>query len=459
MYAVWLSRKTLDRRTVTEAVLSAGLLIAAAQVLYQPFHQWYGLGYEQADFWKGSLTPLIDYLTVHGIALFFIVAWMSWETREWLAATPLSSLNRLRPHAGVIGALFVIWFSISTLLLVSGYSVAVIVMPMILWSSILLFRPQMQIGKQVMLALVGVGIALTFVVEVVVLQGDISRMNTVFKFYLQVWELLNLAAAVACILVLIDLHQWNDGWRWAWTTTSILLVFSAMLYPLTASMGKIRDRMTLTAPASLDGMRYMAYTQRYHELGEVLDLSEDYEAIRWMQDNIQGTPVIVEANAPEYRWGSRYTIYTGLPGVLGWRWHQFQQRVSTESNAVDLRLFDITAFYLTQSVEEARAFLDQYEVGYIIVGGLERTYYAQVEPCWEMTEGSGVTCDLRGYPMGMPTSYEIPPAKCSPIETENPSAGLICPTFGLDKFEAMAADGDLTLVYHEDGTKIYEVMR
>jgi uncharacterized membrane protein len=35
-----------------------------------------------------------------------------------------------------------------------------------------------------------------------------------------------------------------------------------------------------------------------------------------MQDNIQGSPVIVEANCPEYRWCTRYTIYTGLPGVV-----------------------------------------------------------------------------------------------------------------------------------------------
>ena len=457
-YGVWLWRGELDRKTLFEGALTAALLIAASQFLYQPFHQWYGLGYEQAELWRGSRTPIIDFLTVHGVPLFFLIAWMSWETRQWLAETPLSALNRLRPHTGVIGTLFILWFSLSTILIISGYSVALLVMPLILWATLLLFRPQMSLGKRVILALMGVGIALTFVVEIVVLQGDISRMNTVFKFYLQVWELFNLAAAVACVLVLMELGKWKDGWRWLWAFITIALVFSALLYPLVAAMGKIRDRMTLTAPMSLDGMLYMAYTQRYHELGGELDLSEDYEAIRWMQDIVEGTPVIVEANVPEYRWGSRYTIYTGLPGVLGWRWHQFQQRVSTASSAVDLRLFDITDFYLTQSTEDAVAFLERYDVGYIVVGGLEKTYYAQVEPCYAMTEESGITCDLRGYPMGMPSTYEIPPDTCTPIDPENSSAGMICPTFGLEKFDQMANAGIMELVYHQDGTKIYEVI-
>jgi YYY domain-containing protein len=457
-YGVWLWRGELNQKTLFEGALIAAFVIAAAQLLYQPFHQWYGLGYEQVDLWQGSRTPIIDFLTVHGVPLFFLTAWMSWETRQWLAETPLSALNKLRPHASVIGALFILWFGVSLVLIISGYSVALLVMPLLLWVVLLLARPQMSLGKRVILSMLGVGIALTFVVEIVVLQGDISRMNTVFKFYLQVWELFNLAAAVACVLVLMELGKWRDGWRWLWTFLAIALVFSALLYPLVASMGKIRDRMTLTAPMTLDGMLYMAFTQRYHELGGVLDLSEDYEAIRWMQDSIHGSPVIVEANVPEYRWGSRFTIYTGLPGVLGWRWHQFQQRVSTASSAVDLRLFDITAFYLTQSAEEAVDFLERYDVGYIVVGGLEETYYAQVEPCYAMTEGSGITCDLSGYPMGMPSTYDIPPESCTPIDTENSSAGMICPTFGLEKFDRMVDAGTVELVYHQDGTKIFEVI-
>jgi uncharacterized membrane protein len=107
-------------------------------------------------------------------------------------------------------------------------------------------------------------------------------------------------------------------------------------------------------------------------------LAEDYRAIRWMQDNVQGSPVIVEANCSEYRWCTRFTIYTGLPGVVGWNWHQRQQRPLI-SNVIFDRVAEIGSFYTTTDVEAARAFLEKYRVEYIVVGQLERNIYPVLE--------------------------------------------------------------------------------
>jgi uncharacterized membrane protein len=107
-----------------------------------------------------------------------------------------------------------------------------------------------------------------------------------------------------------------------------------------------------------------------------MDLNQDYYAIRWMQQNISGSPVIVEANTPEYRhWGTRFTIYTGLPAVIGWNWHERQQRALTPDTWVYKRIAAVTDFYNTTSAEEARAFLEKYNVGLVVVGQLERIYY------------------------------------------------------------------------------------
>ena len=122
-------------------------------------------------------------------------------------------------------------------------------------------------------------------------------------------------------------------------------------------------------------MTYMQYAT-HHDEGAEMDLSQDYAAIRWMQDNIEGSPVIVEAHLTEYRWGTRYTIYTGLPGVVGWNWHQRQQRTLLPDNWVWDRVNAIGEFYETTNLDSAVDFLNRYDVSFIVVGQLERAKYS-----------------------------------------------------------------------------------
>jgi uncharacterized membrane protein len=169
--------------------------------------------------------------------------------------------------------------------------------------------------------------------------------------------------------------DWTPGWRWIWQIGFILLVAGAMLYSLMATMAKIDDRMNNQAPHTLDGMAFMTRAQYTDEWG-AMDLGQDYRAIRWMQENIKGSPVIVEANLRNlYRWGSRYTIYTGLPGVVGWEWHQQQQRAVNPGTWVTNRIMEIDNFYLTDDISQATDFLRKYNVQYIVVGQQERGHY------------------------------------------------------------------------------------
>jgi uncharacterized membrane protein len=120
-------------------------------------------------------------------------------------------------------------------------------------------------------------------------------------------------------------------------------------------------------------MAYMEHAQ-YADFDTLMELDQDYRAIRWMQDNVQGSPVIVEANCPEYHWCTRFTIYTGLPGVVGWNWHQRQQRTLTPM-LVEKRVTEVGLFYSTTDAQEAMDFVRRYNVRYIIVGQLERAQY------------------------------------------------------------------------------------
>jgi YYY domain-containing protein len=456
VFGAWL-RERLPWRSALEALFGLAVVFGLAWILYSPFSRWFGQAYTAVGLWEGGRTPLNAYLTVHGIFLFVISSWMAWETWRWLAETPISALGKLRPFARAIAFGILVTLGLIAYLAARGYPVVVIALPIMIWAGILWLRPGQSVEKRAVLTMVAAAVALTFGVEVVVLQGDIGRMNTVFKFYLQVWTLFSVSAAAGLFWLFQDLRLWAPTLRRIWLVLLAGLVCGGLLYPLTATPAKIKDRMAADAPHTLDGMRFMAYST-YADLGQIFPLDEDYRAIRWMRENVSGTPVIVEANAPEYRWGSRYTIYTGLPGVLGWNWHQRQQRAAYPEAGVAERAREITQFYLTPSAAAARQFIERYEVRYVVVGRLERIYFEQIYPCWvEDAELGIINCDFSGRPVGMSVP-EVPAAECQPMDAAADPNRLACPTHGLEKFGAMAAEGYLKLVYQEGETEIYEVM-
>lgn len=222
--------------------------------------------------------------------------------------------------------------------------------------------------------MVGTGLLLTIVVELVYLVGDIGRMNVVFKLYHQAWMLLTLPMGLAAATLWRDLYRLRTRTQIAFQVAFIVLFFIALLFPVLATKDKITDRMDPNAPQTLDGMKYME-TSQFAVNGIVMNLGQDYRAIQWMQENVQGSPVILEAQAYEYYWGNRYTIYTGLPGVVGWNYHQRQQRAVLRNNAVQERVDEVNAFYLSLDEEFIKNYLDKYNVEYIIVGQQEQAFY------------------------------------------------------------------------------------
>lgn len=358
--------------------------------LFQPFANWYEVGYSSVRLWPSEFatqTPISSYFTHWGLFLFVITSWLVWETRQWMASTPLSSLRKLSPYRFLI-QLTVLFFGLVVVGMNFGWkiNIAWIALPLATWAAVLLFRPDLPEAKRLTLFMVGTSMFLTLMVEVIVLEGDIGRMNTVFKFYLQAWVLFSVSSAAAFGWLISELDQWKPSLRALWTTALTVMVGMVALFPILGTAGKIADRMTkipceapreneqCNIPVSLDGMDYMNYSV-YHDQNTVFDLSEDYQAIRWMQENVEGSPVIVEGHAPIYRWTSRFTIYTGLPAVLGWDWHQIQQRVAGPPGSVEGRRSQVINFYQTLNVSEAMSFLDAYQVEYIVLGQLERAYF------------------------------------------------------------------------------------
>ena len=394
---------------LVKRLLLAGLgmlvLAVVSYGLYLPYRLWYAQGYSAVIPWFGTHTPFWSYLTHWGLFLFLIVSWMVWETRQWMANTPLTSLRKLEKYTGLITLVGVILFltclllsikvpGVETISLLSqlpvgrGAALVWFILPLATWAGVLLLRPGMPDAKRLVLFWVGTGLLITLVVELVVVRGDIGRMNTVFKFYLQVWALFALSAAASLGWLLEPVRRWLPGWRISWRVAFSFLVFSAALFTLYGTLAKIKDRWVPSAPHTLDGMAYMPYATYFEnypnvsestpveQRGVTMDLSQDYRAIRWVQGNIQGSPVIVEANSRNlYRWYTRFTIYTGLPGVVGWEWHEQQQRALNSPEWVTKRILDIDQFYTTVDTDVTKGFLNLYTVRYIVVGQLEQVTY------------------------------------------------------------------------------------
>ncbi len=380
IYTIWRHAQVKERfglpDWVIRLLLALGtvvLLYALGSLFYAPFSYWFSQGYSSVNIWVGPYTPFWSYITQWGLFLFIIVSWLVWETREWMASTPVSALNKLRPYSVVIELALAFFLASLVYFAFEGIAIGWVALPLAAWAGILILRPGMPGVKRIVLLMIGTSVTLTLAVEKIALAGDIGRMNTVFKLYLQAWTMFAVGAAAAFGWLLGAFPFWLARWRNTFQVGTSLLLTGAFLFTITATPDKISDRMTPAAPRTLDSMAYMNFSQHWD--GNTMDLSEDYRAIRWMQDNVQGSPVIVEANCTEYRWCTRFTIYTGLPGVVGWNWHQRQQRALIPPNLITDRVAEINSFYTTIDIESALAFLKKYQVKYIVVGQLEQNIY------------------------------------------------------------------------------------
>ncbi|GAB4518358.1 MAG: hypothetical protein OHK0046_25890 [Anaerolineae bacterium] len=447
-YAWWLGWARLSRLSLINLVVRVGGFVVLALAVALPFSMWFASGLTDFKIWEGGKTPLWAYLTIHGTFLFLLFSLLLWETGRWLRSVRVAVLRgRLMLLYVVFGALALILLG-TLLFVLIGYQVALVVVPLVAWIALLFFRPGQSRTMQFVLVLAGLALAITLGTEFVTLVNDNGRQNSIFKFYLQAWLLLSVVGGVAFAWVTRNAFFWKPRLAVPWYLVIGLLLFVAALYPLQATRGKAVFRMTPTpSQITLDGVAFMRTAQHTEQVdlvvrdtngdfvrrafpgefagqtvadgrveGEVatFDLIHDYNVIRWLQQNVAGSPAIMEAQAygSVYRWGGRIAIHTGLPSVAGWDYHQTQQRsLEYLPIMVRQRAANVNAFYTTTSIAQAVRILRAYDVRYIVVTPYEKARY-----------------DAERY--GQPT---------------------------LAKFDEMVERGILSVAYNEGESTIYEV--
>jgi uncharacterized membrane protein len=179
-------------------------------------------------------------------------------------------------------------------------------------------------------------------------------------------------------------------WRLAktpWVALLVILVLSSAIFPVLGTRTRIADRFDNNLGLTLQGDAFQE-AATYHDPGPRDDgqdpdaryaLAGDADALAYLRDHIIGTPVFLEGVTTQYRWTPRVALYTGLPVVVGWEWHQVQQRGGggAEPARVRARIADVERMYRTTNVGEFTALIDEYAVEYVYLGPTERLYFPE----------------------------------------------------------------------------------
>ncbi len=395
----WRNGEYAARDFWSAAAKSVGLFIvilAAARLAFLPFYRHYVSGYGAFVLWHGERTPFSAYLLIYGFPLFIVVVAYVLVARCRLGAEgPLRAcqawlllLQQCLPGGSTavrrglierferrrLSAAMALGVLIAVVVLISQRSLPALLGIGLLFSLLFAVSRRRDPLAALPFLMTALAFALSILVEFVVLDGDIGRMNTVFKFYYQVWVLFGLAAAAFLPEMWSRLRAARPRIRWTWIAAFSLLLLLSLVYPATAVPAKVSDRF-VRIPPTLDGLAYMN-TARYQIRNRDFALRGDLLAIRWLEDHVAGTPVVLEMNTGNvlYSWGSRISVQTGLPSVVGWDWHQRQQQAGILEPKVAQRIADVQAIYSTGSDAHARSLIDKYGIGLVVVGELERAF-------------------------------------------------------------------------------------
>ncbi len=186
------------------------------------------------------------------------------------------------------------------------------------------------------------------------LSGVWERMNTVFKYYIQVWLLWSIASAYA----FFDLYKKEYAMKKVVLAIFSVLLLMNSLYIITGTYAKTNG---FTHSPELDGMSFMKKTNYGM-----------YDAIYWVNKNIR-KGIILQAPGSSYTDTSLISAFTGLPTVIGWATHEYMWR--NNWGEISRRIKDVDTIYSTKNYKEALELLKKYHVSYVYVGEVESRRY------------------------------------------------------------------------------------
>lgn len=188
------------------------------------------------------------------------------------------------------------------------------------------------------------------------------RANTMFKLSFQAFIMLSLSSSYI-FTRLISLKRVNRKYFLflaSFIFGSFFLLATVFSYPYFAISSYYG---ALQKQSGLNGIQYLKTLY-----------PSDFAGIEWLNKNISGQPVILEAQGDSYTDYARVSSNTGLPTVLGWTVHEWLWRGTYDIPAP--RITDIKSMYESSDLTETKKLLKKYNVKYVYIGELERQKYS-----------------------------------------------------------------------------------
>jgi YYY domain-containing protein len=210
--------------------------------------------------------------------------------------------------------------------------------------------------------------------------GEFKRANTMFKFTYQAFVLLSIVWSFAVPRLLREKRGSLIINRIIAFLLALLMIIP-LWYPFAATsqwLGVFKRENYM----GLDAMHLFALKDsRQIEGSRPGELADDVAAINWLNENVSGQPVVLEAYGDSYTDYNRISVFTGLPTIIGWQTHEWLWRTSKNqpdayTNFVLPRQKAVEVIYTTDDQLQRKALLQQYNVEYIVTGALEHEKFS-----------------------------------------------------------------------------------
>lgn len=228
-------------------------------------------------------------------------------------------------------------------------------------------------------------IGLVFMPELIYVEdiysGDFKRANTMFKLTYQAFVLFGISFGYIFIRLRdSNKEKYSKGRSGKLGLVKIVtwvlfaLLVSTMLYSATGVSSWFGN---VFITSNYKGIKATEFVEE--------EMPEDYLAIKWLNENVKGSPVLLEAHGNSYSDYQRVSAMTGLPTVLGWYTHEWLWRDDT--GLLNVRVKDIEEIYTGKDRIEILDLIALYNISYIYVGGLEVEKYDEINH--ELIKGLG----------------------------------------------------------------------